>query len=211
MQQTPPKYKNTYRTKSNRLQGYNYSENGIYFITICVKGQKSVFGCVKKGKMILNQFGKIVEEEWKKSAEIRKEIILDEFVVMPNHFHGIVILQNDNVVNETHCRASLQGGIKQSLDSNIVETHGNASQGGGSKQKNFEYKNTFGKQSKNISALVRGFKSSVSRKIKLLGENDFSWQSNYHDHIIRNQKALEKIRTYVQTNPFIWEDDCYFQ
>ena len=76
--------------RSIRLQGYNYSQTGIYFVTICTHKRQCLFGEIRNGKMILNQIGKIVAQEWLKSAEIRQEIELDEWIIMPNHLHGIV-------------------------------------------------------------------------------------------------------------------------
>ena len=74
--------------RSIRLKGYDYSQKGLYFITICTQHRSHVFGKIEKGKMILNEYGEIAAEEWEKSEEIRNEI--DEYVVMPNYFHGIV-------------------------------------------------------------------------------------------------------------------------
>ena len=76
--------------KSIRLKGYDYSQKGLYFITICTQHRSHVFGKIEKGKMILNEYGEIAAEEWEKSEEIRNEIELCEYIVMPNHFHGIV-------------------------------------------------------------------------------------------------------------------------
>jgi REP element-mobilizing transposase RayT len=78
------------RRRSIRLPGYDYSQPGMYFVTICVEGKACLFGEVVKGEMAVNEYGRIVQEEWSRSAEIRREIQLDEFVVMPNHVHGIV-------------------------------------------------------------------------------------------------------------------------
>ena len=80
--------------RSIRLQGYDYSQTGIYFVTICTHQRQCLFGEIRNGKMILNQIGKIVSQEWLKSAEIRQEITLDEWIIMPNHLHGIVVINN---------------------------------------------------------------------------------------------------------------------
>lgn len=80
--------------RSIRLQGYDYSQTGIYFVTICTHQRQCLFGEIRNGKMILNQIGKIVTQEWLKSAEIRQEITLDEWIIMPNHLHGIVVINN---------------------------------------------------------------------------------------------------------------------
>lgn len=82
--------------RSIRLKGYDYSQEGIYFITICCDDRKHLFGRIENGKMILNEFGKIAFDEWMKTPLLRPNIELGEFVVMPNHTHGIVIIENSN-------------------------------------------------------------------------------------------------------------------
>ena len=79
--------------RSLRLQGYDYSQDGAYFVTICTHNRECLFGDIADGEMVFNDYGKIVKEEWLKSSEIRREISLDEHIVMPNHFHGIVIIR----------------------------------------------------------------------------------------------------------------------
>jgi hypothetical protein len=87
----------THHRRTIRLQNYDYTQSGSYFITICTTQKECLFGTVINGEMVLNDIGKIVEKEWLKSAEIRSEIEIGEFVVMPNHMHGIVIItRKDN-------------------------------------------------------------------------------------------------------------------
>jgi len=95
---TIEKWKNR---RSIRLRGYDYTQSGAYFVTICTQNRECLFGDIVNGKMVLNEYGKIVVAEWKKTAEIRDEIELDEWVVMPNHFHGIVVVTGRG----TACRA----------------------------------------------------------------------------------------------------------
>ncbi len=83
--------------RSIRLQSYDYSQEGMYFITICTYRKQCIFGKIIRDKMILNQVGKLVKWEWLKSVEIRQEIDLDEWVIMPNHLHGIVIIDHNNI------------------------------------------------------------------------------------------------------------------
>jgi REP element-mobilizing transposase RayT len=104
-------FRNKYRVESARLKDWDYSTPWWYYVTICTKNMECFFGEVKNGEMVLNELGKIVKEEWLKTKEIRKKIDLDYFVVMPNHFHGIIIIEGCEFV-ETH---------------GIVETHGHAS------------------------------------------------------------------------------------
>ena len=86
-----------HRRRSLRLRGYDYTQDGAYFITICAHGKQSLFGEIVDGEMRLNEYGRVVLKEWLKTPVIRKEIRLDEYVVMPNHFHGIVFIQTDDV------------------------------------------------------------------------------------------------------------------
>ncbi len=88
-------FQHKYRTDSNRLKHWDYSNNGYYFLTICTKNREHFFGEIEDGEMLLNAVGKLVNDEWYKSEKIRKHIILDEFIIMPNHIHGIVIIDND--------------------------------------------------------------------------------------------------------------------
>ena len=81
--------------RSIRLQGYDYSQAGAYFVTICTQNRECLFGEIMNGEMRLNDAGRIVVDEWLQTAKIRAEIELDEWVVMPNHFHGILVLSAD--------------------------------------------------------------------------------------------------------------------
>jgi REP element-mobilizing transposase RayT len=91
-------FKSKYSTGSRRLKGWNYSENGSYFLTICLKNRINYFGKIKDKKMILNQFGKIAERELLISSKIRKELILDKYIIMPNHIHCIACISNENIM-----------------------------------------------------------------------------------------------------------------
>jgi len=88
------KFNENYHRKSIRLRGYDYSSCGAYFVTICTQDRLDLFGEVKGGEMRLKEYGVIVADEWWRSEQIRKEIKLDEFIVMPNHLHGIVFIGN---------------------------------------------------------------------------------------------------------------------
>jgi REP element-mobilizing transposase RayT len=179
-------YKNKYRIESTRLKEWDYSSNGHYFITVCTKKHQCFFGDVINGKMQLNEMGKIAEEEWKKTEQIRKNVKLDEYRVMPNHLHGIIVIENELVSNvETHCSAS--------LPQNTFLQQG--------------YKNKFGPQRNNLSSILRGFKSATTNRIHTIGYYEFSWQERFHDHIIRNEKSLQRIREYIRTNPLRWHLD----
>jgi REP element-mobilizing transposase RayT len=92
-----------HQRRSTRLRGYDYSQSGAYFVTVCVQNRQSVFGKVMNGKMILNDTGRMVEGEWLNTPAVRPYVDLDEFVVMPNHFHGIIMIRNEpTIVGATH-------------------------------------------------------------------------------------------------------------
>ena len=179
------KFKNRYRIESHRKPGWNYADAGDYFITICIENMRCILGVVKDGKMLLNDFGKIVQSELIKSADIRKELQLGEFIVMPNHIHAIIILDGiENDANAAH----------------TVESHGRAPvQHDGQ----IPYR-----RPKSISSFVAGFKSAVISAVDdLIDEQNLDipkynrrnkfWQSNYNDHIIRNQPEYHRIAKYI--------------
>ncbi len=176
-------YKNKYNIKSNRLQGYNYAAEGVYFITICTAKYICEFGHITDNEMILNTFGKIVQEEWYKSEKIRKEISLSEFCIMPNHIHGIVNIGHISLPDENKNK------IPQTPD----------------------YKNSFGSQRKNLSTFISQFKGACTRKIYGVGNKSFAWQNNYYDHIIRNKKELILTGNYIRSNPENWNNDKFFK
>lgn len=99
----------SYQRRSLRLKGYDYTSRGMYFVTICAWQRQELFGHLDKQRMYLNDAGHVVHREWLRSMEIRSEITIDEFVVMPNHIHGIVVIKNDMNTVGAHGRAPLQG------------------------------------------------------------------------------------------------------
>jgi REP element-mobilizing transposase RayT len=96
MQNRMEKSSHDLHRRSIRLPRFDYAQPNAYFITICTAGRRCLFGSIVGKEMHLNAFGKIVEEEWLRTIQIRREIVLDEYVVMPNHLHGIVVIQHDS-------------------------------------------------------------------------------------------------------------------
>lgn len=91
-----PYNSDSHRRQSRRLKGYDYTQGGIYFITICAYQRESLFGAVTDAEMWLNTLGCVIDEEWLRTPQIRPGIILDKYVIMPNHFHAIVWFQYDH-------------------------------------------------------------------------------------------------------------------
>lgn len=187
------------RRRTIRLQGYDYSRAGAYFVTVCTQGRACLFGDITDNEMRLNEAGRAVADEWLKSAAIRDEILLDEWVVMPNHFHGIVIItdgRGDRLVVPKMIRGIDLG------DRPVAPTiDGVAPTDGGHRA---------GPPSGSVGALMAGFKSAVTKRINILrGMPGVPvWQRNYHEHIIRDENSLARIRRYIADNPQQWALDC---
>ncbi len=173
-----------HRRQSIRLKNFNYSQSSVYFVTICTHSHECVFGEIMNGEMHLNENGRIVDIEWAKTNDKRDNVVLDTYVVMPNHFHGIVILI-DTCKGTARCAPATKTCIGRNY-------------------------RKFGKMiSGTLPAIIRSFKSAVTKHInELRSEQGVPvWQRNYYDHIIRNEKELNKIREYIINNPLKWELD----
>jgi len=176
-------FRQKYRIPSSRLKHWDYSSVGWYFVTICTYQKYCYFGEIVGGEMKLSKIGKIVEKYWLEIPKHFKNIKLDEFIVMPNHIHGIIV-------------------IEYKIDKINVETRH-----GVSLQKNENNFNQFSKMVKNsISLIINQFKSSVKRYANK-NKIPFHWQPRFYDHIIRNEKSLDEIRQYIKNNPLKWEND----
>ncbi len=159
--------------KPNRKPGYDYSSPGYYFITVCVKNRLPVFGNIEKRRMNLNDYGKIVERQWHWIGEQYKYITLDEFVIMPDHIHGILLIGDDCWDN---CRDNPR------IVPTIVPT-------GINPRHNL------------LSKTINALKTTSSKWIHIAGEPEFRWQRSFHDIIIRDEGDLRNIRNYIKTNP----------
>lgn len=174
-------YNKSYHRRSIRLKNYDYAQGGMYFITICAYDKKYLFGKIVNEKMILNDLGHIVLKEWLKTGEIRKNIKLDEFVIMPNHFHCIL-----NIIGRgTACRALSDSHIEKFNKPvhNSIPTIIRS------------YKSAVTKQ------INQCFEGTARRAPTTV------WQRNYYEHIIRNEHELKKIREYISNNPLKWKLD----
>ncbi len=190
-------FQNKYRISSTRLQSWNYGNAGMYIITICTKNRECYFGeiTIVRGRDAMHgvstmnptEIGKIAYDEWFKTPELRPDmnIELGEFVVMPNHIHGIILI-GDNAYNQDNDRRDAMHGVST------------------------EYKNQFAPQSKNIASIIRGYKSAVTTYARK-NNIPFDWQSRFHDHIIRSKDDHLKISNYIINNPAKWVDDKFYK
>ncbi len=182
--------------RSIRLKGYDYSREGAYFLTLCTYQNECLFGEIVNGEMHINEYGQIVTEEWMQSSIIRKEIELDESIIMPNHFHAIVFI-NPGIEDTVGAQgiAPSSEGIAPSSESIAPPRKGIAH-----------------RKPKSISTLVAGFKMAVTKRINILrnAPGNPVWQRNYYENIIRSENALDKIRQYTVNNPSSWEIDKFY-
>jgi putative transposase len=184
------------------LKEYDYSSPGDYFITICTYQKEYIFGEIINEEMHLNDYGKIVWEEWLRTAEMREDVELDEFVVMPNHIHGIIVLTDSG-------RGTLQCAlVGANCNSPQAKSHNNPSNNGAYIDMPLQ-KTKFCSPSKTIGTIIRGFKSAATKRINEVRSTPGIpiWQRGYYEHIIRNEKDLENTRKYIANNPLQWPFD----
>jgi len=183
--------------KPNRMKGYDYSQDNLYFITNCVHNRVCCFGeivNVQTGhdqsegqkQMRLNEYGKIAEKQWHWLAEQYPYVILHAFVVMPNHIHGIIEINRTAIFVGTGRDLSLQRDLSQQRDLSLQP------------------------KIKSLSELMGAYKTTVSKQIHLSGYIDFEWQRSFHDHIIRDVQSYINISDYILNNPEKWENYNFF-
>lgn len=220
------KYRNKYRISSARLRHWDYGSEALYYITICTQKRIHYFGEIVNpvetrriasqqqpvelakqtrriasqqqqslSEMKLSEIGKIVESEWLKTFELRPDmnLFMGEFVVMPNHFHAIIGI-GENVYNtnrNTHGNRDAMRRVSTINDITVNQNH-------------------FGPQSKNLSSIIRGFKSSVTISARIINPK-FQWQPRFYDHIIRTEESFQNISKYIINNPAKWREDRFLQ
>lgn len=279
--------------RSIRLKGYDYSLEGLYFITICCQNRICRFGTIENGKMVLNEYGIIAHNEWVNTPKIRPNVELGEFIIMPNHIHGIIAITDRPPIGRGELHSPLLDSIQtHSPIFNSIQTHspildsddiikgecnsplpgvGNTDeyqkgvcktpqpgvgitgeyqkgeyQRGECNSPQLDVGNTgeyymgeynrgecnspilgvcktplpyvgntgecnspLRSPSQTVGAIVRGYKSSVTKQLGLLGFNEKLWQRNYYEHIIRNDQSFQNITEYIITNPLKWDNDTF--
>lgn len=186
------KFQNKYRIPSARLKNWDYSTNGAYFITICTQNREHYFGEIVETQFIASEIGTMAEKYWMEIPQHFPYIELGNFVVMPNHVHGILIIDKNVVSAETRLIASVP-------PTNPLPT----SQIGGITGKNNPMIQD------NISRIIRWYKGRCSFEMRKI-HAEFGWQARFHDHIIRNAPEWERIQTYIENNPMNWKEDKFY-
>ena len=190
--------------RSIRLQGYDYSQNGAYFITLCTHNRECLFGQIQNGQMILNEYGKMVEQCWNNLSNHYDNIELDAYVIMPNHFHGIILI-TDNVDNVDNVRAIRELPIHELPRQRKHELPIHELPRQQQKQRQQQRRKML------LPKIVGRFKTNSAKQINQMRNTPgiSVWQRNYYEHIIRDEKSLENIRNYIINNPAKWQDDDY--
>jgi REP element-mobilizing transposase RayT len=181
--------------QSMRLKGFDYASPGYYFITICAQNRECFFGNISQGILELNDAGEMIKDGWKNLTQRFNHILLENYVIMPNHLHGIIHIKGsqpfqtindyfkdrEKIINNTELINPPSGTLKNS-----------------------------------ISRIIQAFKSiSTNRYIESVRIHNWPpfekhlWQNNFYDYIIRNMKELCEIRRYIKNNPINWESDEY--
>ena len=206
------KYKNKYRVKSHRMPNWDYGWNAAYFVTICTQNREHYFGEIINHEMQLSEIGEIASRHLTEIPQRFNYAILDEFIVMPNHIHAIIIIDKNIDDGGGDGRGGDGGGDGRGGDGgrdaiNRVSTatqpqpETNKKRGGITGNKNPMLND-------NLSRIMNWYTGRVtfeSHKIHA----DFGWQSRFYDHIIRNDKSYQKIKNYIINNPKKWNDDKF--
>jgi putative transposase len=188
------KFQDIYRIPSARAVWWDYRNDAAYFVTICTAGREHYFGEINDEIISLSEMGKIANQNWMRISEHFPFIKLDAFVVMPNHIHGILVIdhsvdiENHDTVETLHATSlqSKSGSIKNEEMAAISPKRGS------------------------LSSVIRSYKSSVTKQARQI-HADFAWQTRFHDHIIRDLDEYWKIRNYILNNPANWGKDKYNQ
>ena len=211
--------------RSIRLKGYDYSQAGLYFVTICVQNRQCLFGKILDGEMVLNDAGKMIEKWCIELSHKFPDIALDTYIIMPNHFHAIIandgpvgahlcvrpneiptnddvvlahlcVRQNENVCNDSIGRTHRCAPTDTGCDEQILGEHAGSP----------------------LHTVIQWFKTMTTneyiRGVKTLGWQPFDkklWQRNYYEHIIRNDSSYQRIADYIINNPAKWETDKFYE
>jgi REP element-mobilizing transposase RayT len=180
--------------RSIRLPNYDYAQVGAYYVTIVTWHRECLFGEVVNGMMKLNRYGEIVQHEWLELPKRLRFLTLGVFIVMPNHFHGILFFFD--TVGATHPgipelrlgKAPFPGITTEGLDGSPLP---------------------HGPQPQSLGAVMAQFKSRVTKRLwKFPDLKDTPvWQRNYYEHIIRNEQDLRNKTDYIESNPMLWDED----
>ena len=221
------KYQNKYRVASARAAWWNYGWNGAYFITICTRNREHLFGEIRNGEIFLSNLGVIANVLWYEIPMHAPNVDLGDFIVMPNHIHGILILNkpepkqsNDTLGFDSFTDKEISNNNEKGIlitetgivnaETGIVNAETGIVNAETGHALSLPGDNRFQNIGKNtISSIIGAYKSAVTKHANRLGIEN-GWQTRFHDHIIRNDNEYQKISDYIVNNPNLWNEDRYF-
>jgi len=192
--------------KPQRLPGYDYSRAGYYFLTMCVKDRQNWFGEIRDREMKLNACGKIVKQQWQWLADQYEYVRLDEWVIMPNHIHGIIHIDAaftnspPPVRNGRDRSVPEPGTLRNAICNTLAENTNPQNPVRNGRDRSL-------RKIKSISELLGAFKTTSSKQIHRIGLTKFRWQKSFHDCIVRSESSLIRIQEYIRNNPRRWNMD----
>lgn len=209
-----------HKRRSIRLKGYDYSREGLYFITICCQNRAHYFGEIINEEMQLNEIGEIAQKCWRDIPNHFKNVLLHTFVVMPNHIHGIIEIVTpvganqhlpDNEMANQHLPDNEMANqhlpynetVNQHLPHNETANYHLPDD---NRAKDIS---PLRGTSNTIGSIVRGFKIGVTKWVRSNTNIHQIWQRNYYEHIIRNEASYFRIHEYIENNPAKWTEDCF--
>jgi putative transposase len=203
--------------RSIRLKGYDYRQAGGYFVTMVTQGREELFGEVVNGEMILNDAGEMIVRWWLQLPNKFPNVNVDIFVVMPNHFHGIIFIIDDAKLSIVGDDLRVVPGLGDNGEGKGKGEHGGSPQRTDSPRPIDSSRRTDSPQKRPnapLSQMIQWFKTMTTneyiRGVKQLGWKPFNgkvWQRDYYEHIIRNQSTAGRIASYIEANPARWEKD----
>jgi putative transposase len=201
------KFKNKYRIPSARLKNWDYGKNGAYFITICTQNKEHFFGeidCVDdENKINLNEIGRLATLFWEEIPKHFPFVELGNYQVMPNHVHGILIINKSNIVDDSVVNML----PVETLHCNVSTSDGNVSTSDGV-EKN-QQMSKISPKSGTISTIIRSYKSVVTKNAHYI-HADFEWQERFFDNIIRDSISFDRIQNYIENNVKNWKEDRFY-
>ena len=181
------------RRQSMRWDAHDYRQPGAYFVTILTRNRACVFGTVQDDAVHLSEVGGVARDCWQAIPDHHKQVTLDAYVIMPNHVHGLVIIQPDGEGAEGAGRKDTRSRVLTADSTRPTDT---------------AHTRRFGHSvAGSLSTIIGSYKAAVTRYVRRSLMPDFQWHRNFHDRVVRNAEELERIRHYIRLNPSRWTED----
>jgi REP element-mobilizing transposase RayT len=183
--------------QSIRIPGFDYSQPGSYYVTICAHQRERLFGSIRNGVMVLNEYGRVVADAWVHTSIVRPNIELGDWIIMPDHIHGIIQIVADENGNPDVGAMRRIAPTTEDIISNPIEINDPNT-----------IQNPHGARPGSIGAIIGQIKSITAKRINAIRNTPGThvWQRNYYEHIIRDSEDYERIQWYIRNNPSTWRD-----